>query len=170
MAHLIETQRLFLRPWNSDDAKDLVKLCHREGLCDFTSGTYLDMTLEKALIFIEKEKNRHQESKVGRFAVFLKSGELVGVSGLFEMTNEYEGSFEINYRFPKEYWGQGYGTEVANGILKYAKATLNIKELFAVVDPANSRSQRVLKKIGMQFHAERTHKGMVGEVWKASLI
>ncbi|MNK99775.1 Acetyltransferase (GNAT) family protein [compost metagenome] len=169
MAHLIETQRLFLRPWKSDDAEAFVELCHRDGLCDFTSGTYRDMTLEKALAFIDRERIRYQESKVGRFAVFLKSGELIGVSGLFEMSDEYKGSFEINYRFPKAYWGQGYGTEVAASILMYAKTALQIKEIFAVVDPANSRSQRVLEKVGMQFHAERTHKGMIGQVWKTSL-
>lgn len=170
MTHLIETQRLSLRPWKPADAKAFIELCHQDGFCDFTSGIYRDMTLEKALAFIEKEMTRFQESKVGRFAVFLKSGELVGVSGLFEMINEYDGSFEINYRFPKTYWGHGYGTEVAGGILNYARAALNIKELFAIVDPVNTRSQRVLEKIGMHFHTERTHKGMVQKVWKVSLI
>lgn len=58
---------------------------------------------------------------------------------------------EIGYRIWRDYWGQGYATESAKLLLSHALNQLHINPVVAAVDPLNVASERVLKRIGMQY-------------------
>lgn len=57
-----------------------------------------------------------------------------------------DGDDEIGYRFLKEYWGRGYGTETCQGIIKYCKKQ-HFKKLIPYVVDANIASQRIVEKL-----------------------
>lgn len=48
-----------------------------------------------------------------------------------------------------EYWGQGYATEGANAALKYGFETVGLDEIISMTAIINTRSQRVMQKLGM---------------------
>ncbi|MFK7764410.1 MAG: GNAT family N-acetyltransferase [Roseobacter sp.] len=56
---------------------------------------------------------------------------------------------EIGFRTAKWAWGQGYATEVAQGLIATASARGEIYRIGPIVDPNNFHSIRVLKKLGM---------------------
>jgi len=61
---------------------------------------------------------------------------------------------EVAYLINKEYWGQGLGTEAAQGILDYGFEQLGLSRLICLIERENQASMRVAEKIGMTFEKE----------------
>jgi RimJ/RimL family protein N-acetyltransferase len=57
---------------------------------------------------------------------------------------------EIGWRLAHDVWGQGYATEGATAVVRFAFGTLGLEELVAMTVPANLRSRRVMEKLGMR--------------------
>lgn len=69
----------------------------------------------------------------------------IGTAACFQ--NEQGVSF--GYLFNKNYWGQGYGTEVAQAIAEWAIEQPGVYRLWATCDTENLASARVLEKCGL---------------------
>ena len=70
----------------------------------------------------------------------------------FEKDKEFEDSIEIGWRLKKQYWGNGYATEVATVLCE-----LGIKMGKTIVARAmieNLASIRVMEKAGLKFEKE----------------
>jgi len=50
--------------------------------------------------------------------------------------------------------GNGYAAEGARAVLEFAFTELNLREVVSFTVPANLRSRRVMKRIGMKFIEE----------------
>ena len=61
------------------------------------------------------------------------------------------GKLTLGYRLIKRFWGQGFATESAFASLDYAFDKLNAKEVYAIADCRNEGSNKILKKVGMEF-------------------
>jgi RimJ/RimL family protein N-acetyltransferase len=48
-------------------------------------------------------------------------------------------------------WGQGYATEAAGALIRYAFQTLNLRRIIATTEYANLRSQAVMRRLGMRL-------------------
>jgi RimJ/RimL family protein N-acetyltransferase len=55
---------------------------------------------------------------------------------------------ELGYKLARAHWGQGFAVEAAQACLDWALAK-RTERVVAIVDAANTRSARVLGKIGM---------------------
>ncbi len=53
---------------------------------------------------------------------------------------------EIGYRFLQEYWGNGYGTEVCQGLIEYCR-NKNFTKLIAYAVDVNIASHKILEKL-----------------------
>lgn len=78
----------------------------------------------------------------------LDSGKLIGVVGLRTIDTQLRHGF-IGYVVSRDYWGKGFATEVANGILSFGFGQLNFHRISTDCDVENIASIRVLEKIGM---------------------
>jgi ribosomal-protein-alanine N-acetyltransferase len=56
---------------------------------------------------------------------------------------------EIGWRISKKYWRNGYATEGAKIVLKYAFEILNLEEVVSFTSVINKKSESVMKKINM---------------------
>ena len=56
---------------------------------------------------------------------------------------------EVGWRLAAEYWGPGLATEGARNIVPYAFEILGLDKLVSFTVPANTRSRRVMEKLGM---------------------
>ncbi|GIN39386.1 hypothetical protein J19TS1_23350 [Heyndrickxia oleronia] len=82
------------------------------------------------------------------------SNKRIGHAGLVpQIINEKE-EIEIGYWISQEYWGRGFATEIARGLMEYGKNKLNIEKMIALIQKDNNASQKVAKKIGMQLERE----------------
>ena len=57
---------------------------------------------------------------------------------------------EISYGIRRDAWGHGFATEAARAGLDFAFRVRALRELVALVYPANLKSQRVIAKFGFQ--------------------
>jgi RimJ/RimL family protein N-acetyltransferase len=88
----------------------------------------------------------------GRWVVELPGeASFVGIAGLamIPYAAHFTPAVEIAWRLARAHWGRGYATEAARATLDYGFAKLGLAEIVAVTVPANLRSRRVMKRLGM---------------------
>ncbi|WP_075093496.1 GNAT family N-acetyltransferase [Planctomyces sp. SH-PL14] len=81
-------------------------------------------------------------------AVLRETGVAVGTGGF--RTPPTDGSVEIAYGIDAEYRGQGYATETAAGLTRFALASGRVTTVFAHTLPEPNASTRVLTKCGFR--------------------
>jgi len=86
----------------------------------------------------------------------------IGFVGISPTHNAPGGEqIEIAWRLGRFSWGQGYATEAALAVLKYAFTTLNLSNVIALTALRNMRSRRVMERIGMCNTGENfAHPGL----------
>lgn len=121
--------------------------------------------LRRAASHRRERPRRHYD-----FAVVLNADtRLIGAGGLHVSAPELSEAF-IGYALNRAFWGQGYATETARGLLAFGFEQLGLHRIFAVCDPANAASARVLEKSGMRREGHlREHRWQKG-AWQDSLL
>jgi RimJ/RimL family protein N-acetyltransferase len=103
---------------------------------------------------VDKIEAHFQEHGFGLYAAEIQPDRhFIGYIGLSVPT--FHAAFtpcvEIGWRLGREYWGQGFATEGAREIVRHAFEELNLQELVSFTVPANARSLKVMRKIGMTY-------------------
>ena len=154
---ILETARLQLREMVEADVHDVYQLNSSPDVMRYLGAERTLSSLEEALALLRvRIFPQYQNYSIGRWAVILKSNRLfIGWCGLkYEPeTNEYD----LGYRFIQKYWGKGYATEAARGVLEYCRLHLPDKRIVGKALIENLASIRVLEKIGMQFEGFDEH-------------
>jgi len=94
----------------------------------------------------------NQKAEVQRFYMWKitdkASKDFLGVSGMTLSADRFKLG-EIYYKLLPKYWGKGYATEVAKGLIKAGFEQFNLHKVEAGVATDNVPSIRVLEKSGM---------------------
>lgn len=152
---IIETGRLLLRTFTSEDAHLLYDLNYDPDVIKYTGDPIKDIddakqVLEQIIL------PQYALYNYGRWAVHVKpSLEFIGWCGLKNRPERNE--IDLGYRFIKSSWGKGYASEAAFACIRYGFEKLNLQCITGRAMPANTGSLRVLEKCGMTF----TRKEMV---------
>jgi len=150
---LLQSDRLTLRRFNSADAAVFFRLNSEPELVQYTARAALTSQSAAEELLESDHFRSNEKAGLGRFACVENStGLVIGIVGLRPELDF--GGFAFGYRMLPEYWGQGFATEAAFAILKYADVVLKLDHLVAAVFPQNIASVRVLEKIGMVFDRE----------------
>jgi len=83
-----------------------------------------------------------------RFAYVVVEAQTQQPVGMIELRPE-EHQAEIGYVLARAYWGKGYMTEAARALTQWALSQPEIFRVYATTSVDNTRSQRVMEKIGM---------------------
>ena len=137
---IIQTDRLILRRYCKDDLRDLFEYLSDAEVIKYEP--YKPMSLMEA----REELDKRIANKEMIAVVLKTTNKLIG--NLYLGKREFE-SLEIGYVFNKQYWGQGYATEVLSELVHYAKEELGISEIYANIDERNIASLRVAEKCGV---------------------
>ncbi len=141
MFESIETERLTLRAWHTDDAEMLCVICLDPELRRSGVSAYADVG--EAGSAIEAWQNDPETRAVVR----KKDNRLIGFIQLGDM-NRYAGYKELEYAIAADCRGKGYATEAVTAMLGYAFSKREIKVVAAWVRSFNRKSVRVLEKCG----------------------
>ncbi|MCS7458783.1 GNAT family N-acetyltransferase [Paenibacillus doosanensis] len=157
---MIATPRLMFRKYTLEDYAFLQQMtADAEVMRHIGRGTpwSQEETLEKLQVFI----GRYQASEgLGLMVAVRRSdGALIGHAGLVPQLVEGREETEIGYWISRDYWGQGYAYEAAEGWRDYAWRRLNKGRLISIIQPDNLRSVRVARKLGMTCERTIQHKG-----------
>lgn len=162
MKILAETERLILREVEYTDETDLFEMDSDPKVHLFIENSPVKSVVEITEV-IAMLKKQYKENGIARWAVIDKlTNECIGWSGLKyfdEPLNQHNNFYELGYRFKKKHWGNGFATESSIAVLDYGFANLNIDKIFAVTDPRNTNSKKVLSKLGFEFQETFDYNG-----------
>ncbi len=160
----LETERLILRDLQSDDFEAVHSYaCQMEVVQFMEWGPNTEDDTKKFLAesIASNNKNPRVDFELG--IVLKKENKLIGGGGI-HVSNRENNEGWIGYCFNKNYWGNGYATEMAMALVNYGRLHLNLNRIFATTDPLNKGSQNVLQKVGMKHEGTmRQHKLVRGE-------
>jgi ribosomal-protein-alanine N-acetyltransferase len=144
----LETERLRLRWFTYDDLPVMYLLSTDPDVIKYADNPAKDMD-EVRQRMDEGQLYDYKKYGYGRFAVELKeTGKVIGFCGI-KYLQEIDLP-EIGYRYLKEYWGKGIGTEAARVCVDFARTDLNIEKLIALIMPENIASIKLSEKLGME--------------------
>ncbi|MFH1121337.1 MAG: GNAT family N-acetyltransferase [Bacteroidota bacterium] len=154
---VIETARLLLRQFNTEDASRVKKLAGEEDVARNTLAMpfpYLDGMAEA---WIGTHVNDFHEGKSVIWAITLNDSTLlIGAIGL-SLQLPYMLA-EMGYWIGREYWNQGYCTEAVRAALDYGLNQLKLHKVTASHFGNNPASGRVMQKAGMTYEGTlRSH-------------
>jgi len=91
------------------------------------------------------------------------SGAFIGLAKL-EVEQADSDEAELGYILLPEFWGQGIGSRVAKQLIDRARELPGLKRLFAIIDPNNIPSRKILTNNGFISEAFRDFDGLPGEL------
>jgi RimJ/RimL family protein N-acetyltransferase len=157
-----ETERLILRELEYSDEMDLFEMDSDPEVHLFIENNPVK-SIDEITKVIEMLKKQYKENGIARWAVIDKlTNECIGWSGLKyfnQPLNKHNNFYELGYRFKKKHWGKGFATESSNAILDYGFKNLNTDAIYAITDPKNLNSKKVLSKLGFDFKETFDYEG-----------
>ncbi len=147
---ILETERLTLREVTEADAAFVLELLNSRGFIEGIADRGV-RTLDDARVYVaERIRGSYREHGFGMWAVEAGGGGgPIGLAGL--VRRDVLEHVDVGYAFLERAWGRGYAQEAAAAVVAYAKATLGLGTICAIVNPDNAASQNVLRKVGLRY-------------------
>ena len=76
----------------------------------------------------------------------------------------------LGYVINSKFWGQGYATEAANALAKFAFEQLGMEKIMATCDALNEASESVMKKIGMHKEQKLSKDKFIKGSYRDTLV
>ena len=158
----LETERLLLRPFTKEDEE-----IHRVVFADPEVCHYYcrnTRPLEEVREWLIHRSWQARNDDLGFLAVVRKQDSaLLGLIALQYYVDWYivweddpkprynRVDVELSYALGRRYWGNGYITEAGKALIHYAFHHLKLSRIAYGVDPANTRSINVMKRLGFRL-------------------
>lgn len=150
----LESDRLYVRPWISEDRTAFVALMSDPEVMHFINDRRA-FTEQEADDYIVRQIRQVAEHGVCMGAVVEKSSErVIGLGGVQPLGTT--GDLEIGWIFSRDTWGHGYATELGRAAMDHVLETLQRPRVVAIIDPGNLASKRVAARLGMEYEARYT--------------
>lgn len=148
MQLMIETQRLTLRPFAETDARRVAFLAGEYDVAKMCGRVPHPYSMADAFAFFGMVDRGRAEAREYAFAVTAPIDGLVGSCGVLRVGDETSRTWEIGYWFGRPYWGLGYASEAARGVMDWAREALGAETFVAGHYVDNPASGHVLRKLG----------------------
>lgn len=145
---IAETDRVLIRLPTETDISPLATIWTDERVTRFMGGPRDFKTLCASF----RQDLAAPPSSLDLWPVVEKtSGAIIGHCGLLPKTVDGRDEIELIYVLAAAFWGRGYATEAATALRDHAFRDLKIPRLVSLIDPANTASERVALKLGLNF-------------------
>lgn len=145
----LRTERLLLRRWRDEDREPFAALNADPVVMEHFPSL---LTREQNDEYADRIDAWFDEQQFGLWALeVLESGEFIGYTGLWQAAFEahFTPAVEVGWRLGQHAWGKGYAPEAARASLADGWRRLDVDEIVSFTTTSNTRSQRVMQKIGM---------------------
>lgn len=160
--------RIYLEKMSLKDSDQYCTLVGNEKVMAMITERALNTeeALEKFSYFL---KNNELHPSFGSFMVYeAKSKKLLGCAKL-EIKEGKRHEAELGYLLQPEYWGQGFGNEIAEVLLEVAMSDPELTRVFAITDPKNIASRKILLKNGFVSEELGVMDGLPSEIFGLQL-
>lgn len=161
----IETDRLILRGWKDTDRKPFARMNSDDNVMRYFPAC---LTGQESDAFVDRIVSEFEDTGLGLFAVELKeSEEFIGYVGFhrFSFDVPFSPGWEIGWRISDRHWGNGYATEAASACIDMARITKLTGKLYSFTAVVNTRSENVMKRIGMTRAGTFAHPALPEGHW-----
>ena len=148
----LRTERLLLRQWRASDREPFAALNADPAVMEHFPAP-LDRAASDAVV--DRARAHIDEHGWGWWAVeVIESGSFIGFVGLSraDFDQSWTPAVEIGWRLAQEAWGRGYATEAARAVLAQAFDVLELDEVVSFTATTNTRSEAVMRRIGLVPH------------------
>jgi len=140
------------------------------------NGKVMAMITERPLSKEEARKkfnyfleNNELHKSFGSFKVLeVLSSKLLGFAKL-EITKEKPEEAELGYMLLPEFWGRGFGNEIAEYLLEVAESDPLLNRVYAITDPDNTASRKILINNGFASEEVGEIDGLPSEIFGKNL-
>ncbi|HLV38055.1 GNAT family N-acetyltransferase [Xanthomarina sp.] len=146
-----ETHRLFITKFTENDAPFFLELAN--------SPTWIKYIGDRGLKTISDAKNYLKEGTIKSYTEFgfgfyklqlkAENGKPIGTCGLVKRDRLEH--VDLGFAMLPEYEGKGFGFEASEEILELAKNQFHLDKILAITLPTNSKSVKLLEKLGLAF-------------------
>ncbi len=168
----LRSARLRLRPFTDGDLDELFSLHRKPAVLRYWDAPPWRQRAQ-AERFVERCAQMKRDGIAARLAIELAaSGGFIGWCSI--ACNPAFRSAKIGYCLDDTAWGQGFATEAASTLLRWAFDAFDLNRVQAETDTRNAASARVLEKLG--FVREGTLRedciveGVVSDSWVCGLL
>jgi ribosomal-protein-alanine N-acetyltransferase len=166
-APTLVTSRLELRAWRDADQRPFAAMNADPRVMEHFPATLSDAESDAFLDRMARE----WVQGFGRWAVVERAtDEFIGFVGFSSpvWTASFTPCVEIGWRLAAPAWGQGYATEAAREALEWGRVHVEFPrgEVLSFTTEANTRSRRVMEKLGMTHAASDDFDHPLLEDWE----
>lgn len=163
------TERLRLREFMMDDLDEVHKYAS-----DPEVSQYMEWgpnTLDETFAFVEGAVDSQSENPRKKFELAIEHplNGVIGGCGIY-VQNVDNKIAEIGYCLNRDYWGKGYGTEVASLLIEFGFNDLKMHRIVATCDPENIGSWKIMEKNGMTREGVLRENKIIRGKWRDSYI
>jgi RimJ/RimL family protein N-acetyltransferase len=143
---MIETSRLFLRPFSEEDEFNFISALMDQDFMAFSPSGALN--LQQAKVRFRELVDGYRMNGFGKIAIIVKeTQEIIGYCGIEPCEIDGIPELELGYRLLKSSRGFGYATEAAKALLRF-ESQRDRNNIIAFTEPTNQPSINVLHKLG----------------------
>lgn len=165
--YVLETERLILREITVDDVERLYELYADKEITRYMEDLFSEYQ-EEYKYTQQYIKNIYGFYGYGMWVVVDKeNNEVIGRAGV-ENREGFDG-VELGFMLGKAYQHKGYAYEICKAILQYGVEYLGMEEYYALVQPGNVDSVRLLCKLGFQLEELRKEHDMTYQVFRLQI-
>jgi len=155
--------KLFLEKFTQNDFNHYFRLVSNERVMEMITERTIP-TDEARRDFESLIENNKLDPSIGNLKIINSAtDEFIGMAKL-EIKEGVDDQAELGYMLLPEYWGKGIGGIVAKQLIDLAKAHNSVKRLFAIIDPQNIPSRKILINNGFISREFKDFDGLPGEV------
>lgn len=160
-----ETERLKLRPLNSQDSEFILKLVNTQGWLKYIGDRNI-VTIEDADRYIQNII----DNPSCYYHVFenKNTGDKMGiVTFIYRDTQEFP---DIGFAMLPEFENHGFATEACQHYLSLIENNLGLKKIIALVLPENKKSIRLIEKMGLRYEQSTTENNQTLQVFSKNIL
>ncbi len=156
-----ESERLRFRKVTAEDIDGWLAFFENNDRLHFLGMDTTKPVRELAEGWINKQLERNEVHGLGHLAVIeKKSNQFIGLCGIIPREVDGKKEMEIAYSLKPPFWGQGYGTEMAQHMRKFGSEHELATRFISIIHKENKDSMRVAEKNGMRVLFETEFMGM----------
>lgn len=156
-----ESERLKFRKLNLDDINAWTSFFENNDRLTFLG---IDITKDPRTLsteWIHKQLERYKNEGLGHLAVIEKdTGNFIGMGGILPRILNEKPEYEIAYSLKPNYWGKGYGTEIAQQMRLFGTEKGIATSFISIIHKDNKASKHVATKNGMKVQYKTEFMGM----------
>ncbi|UOX32985.1 GNAT family N-acetyltransferase [Flavobacterium sediminilitoris] len=160
--------KIKLEKFNEKDFLYFFQLVNNEKVMEMITERAIEV--DEAKIDFEKliKKNKINEH-FGSFKVFnAETNEFIGLAKL-EIKEKNSPEVELGYMILPKYWGKGIGNKIGEQLIKIGRNQESIQRIFAIIDPKNLASRKILTNNGFTSKEFKDFDGLPGEILELTL-